>query len=349
MSEGTYNKRLGLCPVKESVFPSIIRTSGSNMPNTIIDSQSIAKKKSTTLPLVTIITPAYNRADYLQETIESVLQQDYPNFEYIVLDDGSKDNTVELLKKYTGRLIWESHENMGEIRTVNKAYGMAKGEYIAVINSDDPLLPGALTAVVETFLQNPDVLVVYPDWQYIDSDGKNVMEVSTPEYDYLEMLATHRCMPGPGTFVSSKALKLAGLRDPQVKYISDFDLWLRMGLYGPFKRLPKTLATYRVHPTSLSSTEQGRKMASEDIEMLDRLYRRKDLPKSVLKIKNKAYSWGHYHACQVAGQAKYTALWHALCAMLYCPSAFRGPEYLYKRQIIQKIFNAVLPNSMKLK
>ena len=138
------------------------------MPNTIVESQTNKKNRPTTQPLVTIITPAYNRADYLRETIESILQQDYPNVEYIVLDDGSKDNTVELLEEYTGRLIWESHKNMGEIRTVNKAYGMAKGEYIAVINSDDPLLPGAISAVVDTFLNNPDVLVVYPDWQYID-------------------------------------------------------------------------------------------------------------------------------------------------------------------------------------
>lgn len=315
------------------------------MPNTVLEAQ--AKVKSTEFPLVTIITPAYNRADYLGETIESVLAQDYPNIEYIVLDDGSKDNTVELLESYSGRLYWESHANMGEIRTVNKAYAMAKGEYIAVINSDDPLLPGAISAVVETFKNNPDALVVYPDWQYIDGNGKTVMDVQTPEYDYLEMLATHKCIPGPGTFVSRKALDLTGLRDPKVKYISDFDLWLRMGLHGPFKRLPQVLATYRVHPTSLSSTEQGRKMSSEDIEMLDRLYKRTDLPKTVQDIKRKAYSWGHYHACQVAGSAKYTAAWHAFMAILYSPSEFRGPAFLYKRQIVEKIFNNILPAFLK--
>lgn len=319
------------------------------MPNTTIESRLGRNAQATALPLVTIITPAYNRADYLQETIESVLQQDYPNVEYIVLDDGSRDSTVELLQTYTGKLYWESHSNMGEIRTVNKAYSMAKGDYIAVINSDDPLLPGAISAVVETFLNNPDVLVVYPDWQYIDANGKPVMDVQTPEYDYIEMLSKHKCMPGPGTFVSKKALNLTGLRDPQVKYISDFDLWLRMGLNGPFQRLPKILATYRVHPTSLSSTEQGRKMAAEDIEMLDRLYAKSDLPKSIRKVKWQAYSWAHYHACQVAGKAKYVAAWHALLAILYRPSDFRDSEHLYKRQIVQKIFNNVLPEALKMR
>jgi len=319
----------------------------NRISKTTINLQSNTKPACTTQPLVSIITPAFNRADYLRETIESVLQQDYPHVEYVVLDDGLTDNTCELLKEYDGKIYWESHANMGEIRTVNKAYGMVRGDYIAVINSDDPLLPGAITAIVETFIRNPDALVVYPDWQYIDGDGKPMMDVQTPEYDYLEMLGTHKCMPGPGTFVSRNALNLAGVRDPQVKYISDFDLWLRMGLLGPFKRLPKVLATYRVHKTSLSSTEQGQRMSAEDIEMLDRLYRRKDLPDEVMATRNKAYSWGHYHACQVAGSAKYTAVYHAILAMLYCPSAFLGPQYLYKRKIVETIFKKVLPDCLK--
>lgn len=305
------------------------------------------ESKSNGFPLVTIITPTYNRADYLQETIESVLKQDYPNVEYLVLDDGSKDNTVELLQKYNGKLFWESHENMGEVRTVNKGFAMAKGKYIAVVNSDDPLLPGAISAAVETFTSNPDVLVVYPDWQYIDNEGKPFIDVQTPDYDYIEMLSTHKCMPGPGAFISKKAIELAGPRDPRVKYISDFDFWLRVGLFGPFKRLPKMLATYRVHPNSLSSTDQGKRMSTEDIEMLDRLYKRKDLPREARRLKRKTYSWGHYHACQVAGSAKYTAAWHALMAILYCPAEFRGPKYLYKRHVVRKIFNAVLPAALR--
>ena len=85
------------------------------------------------LPLVTVITPAYNRASYLVETIESVLGQDYPRLEYIVLDDGSTDNTREVLGKYEGRIIWETHPNMGETRTVNKGFGLARGEIVVVV------------------------------------------------------------------------------------------------------------------------------------------------------------------------------------------------------------------------
>src|SRR4051812_39582335 len=108
-------------------------------------------------PLVTVITPTYNRADYLPETIASVLGQDYVNFEYIVLDDGSKDDTVSLLKRYDGRLTWYTHPNMGEARTVNKGWGMARGDFVVTVNSDDPVRPGLLRAGAEFLQARPDV------------------------------------------------------------------------------------------------------------------------------------------------------------------------------------------------
>jgi len=100
------------------------------------------------LPLVTVVTPVYNREDYLEEVILSVLGQDYPNIEFIVLDDGSTDGTLQVIWKYRERLRWESHANMGQTRTVNKGFSMAKGEIVGVVNSDDPLLPGAIREIV---------------------------------------------------------------------------------------------------------------------------------------------------------------------------------------------------------
>ena len=131
------------------------------------------------LPLVSIITPAYNRAAFLDETISSVLNQDYRNLEYIVLDDGSIDDTREVVKKYSDRITYDRHDNMGEARTVNKGFSMARGEIIGVVNSDDPLLPGAISSIVAELLSRPDVLVVYPDWYVIDCEGRKVEIRST--------------------------------------------------------------------------------------------------------------------------------------------------------------------------
>src|SRR5262249_5604315 len=125
----------------------------------------------TAQPLVTIVTPAHNRAALLGEAIESVLAQDYPALEYIVVDDGSTDATPDVLKRYEGRLVAISQPNRGEIRTVNRGWALARGEIICTLNDDDVLLPGAVQAAVDAFRQRPDVLVVYPDYQLIDDES----------------------------------------------------------------------------------------------------------------------------------------------------------------------------------
>ena len=213
-----------------------------------LDTEGFGQQRKDTLPLVSIVTPAYNRASYLDETIQSVLSQDYPNIEHIVLDDGSTDNTREVLEKYTGRIIWETHPNMGETRTVNKGWSMAHGEIVAVVNSDDPLLPGAVSAAAAFLQTHPDILVAYPDWDFIDPDSNVTGHHQVPEYDYLHMLRRHHCSVGPGAFIRRQAFELAGMRDPEFRYVADFEYWLRLGLYGKFARIPKTLATFRVHP-----------------------------------------------------------------------------------------------------
>src|SRR3982751_2178405 len=110
-------------------------------------------------PLVTFITATYNGADYLRETIDSILAQTYPNIEYIVLDDGSTDNTIEILESYGDRIKWESHPNMGETRTMNKGDRMAKGDYIIAVSADDPMKPNLAEISVQVMEAHPDALV----------------------------------------------------------------------------------------------------------------------------------------------------------------------------------------------
>lgn len=248
------------------------------------------------LPLVTVITPTYNRADYIVETIESVLSQSYPNLEYIVLDDGSQDNSKEILGRYTGRIIWESHLNMGEVRTVNKGFEMTHGDIIGVVNSDDPLLPNAIASIVEFMVKNPQIGVVYPDWNMIDADGKVIDHIQTFDYSYINMLRWHHCMPGPGTFFRKEIVDGLRGRDTQFRYVSDFDFWLRAGLITRFARLPKTLATFRVHPDSASVGEANQNMAEEHIRLINKIFSLPNLSPNVLKIKREAYGSAYYIA-----------------------------------------------------
>ena len=274
---------------------------------------------SDTAPLVSIITPAYNRAPYLDETIQSVLEQDYPRVQHIVLDDGSTDNTREVLQKYTGRVTWETHPNMGETRTVNKGWGMASGEIVATVNSDDPLLPGAVSTAV-TFLQaRPEILVAYPDWIKIGPDSIVISHVQVPEYDYLYILTRHHCIVGPGAFIRRKAFQLAGMRDPEFRYVADFEYWLRLGLYGPFARIPRTLAAHRVHADSASVSHRGAAMAAEHIRLMHEFYSRRDLPVEVQNVRRAAFSSAHRVAAGSCAPPRAQAFKHCVFFALYHP------------------------------
>ncbi|HEX3558697.1 MAG TPA: glycosyltransferase family 2 protein [Pyrinomonadaceae bacterium] len=253
---------------------------------------------------VTVITAAYNRADLIEETIESVLGQDYSDLEYIVLDDGSTDATLEVIKKYEGRIAWDSHPNMGETATVNKGFEMATGEIIAVVSSDDPLLPGAVKAAVSCFNEHPEVLVAYPDWNMIDERGEIIRHYRVPEYDYAHMVGAHHCLPGPGTFFRRSVVERLGGRDPEFRYVGDYDFWLRAGLLGPFKRLPRTLATFRRHEGGATQRERGGRMAREHIRVIARLYERRDLPAEVRRLRRAAFASAYRAAGDASTEAR---------------------------------------------
>lgn len=284
------------------------------------------------LPLVSVITPAYNSASFLDETIQSVLNQDYPRIEYIVLDDGSTDDTLNVIKKYEEKIRWESHKNVGETRTVNKGFSMARGEIIGVVNSDDPLLPDAIRTVVECMMADPRLLVVYPDWYMIDKDGKIIRHIKTFEYNYINMIRWHHCIPGPGSFFRREVVEKLQGRDIQFRYVADYDFWLRAGLLGPFARIPVTLATFRVHPDSASVSQKGELMAKEHILLIDKIYSLPNLPAEVLKVKREAYSSANYIAGVVFGdKAHGIKREYYKRALRYCPW---GYIFEYRRRLL---------------
>ncbi len=256
------------------------------------------------LPRVSVITPAFNRASLLEETILSVLGQDYPNLEYIVLDDGSEDGTVEVIKRFQDRLRWDSHANMGETRTVNKGFSMAEGDIIGVVSSDDPLLPGAVSKAVQRLRQKPDVVVVYPDWQIIDAEGGVIESILAHEFESAaDMVRRHHCLPGPGAFFRREMVEELGGRDEQFQYVGDLEFWFRAGLLGRFERIPETLATWRLHSDSGMVSHRGAVMAEEHVRAVDKLYARSDLPAAITDVKREAYSSAYYMAgCSCGGE-----------------------------------------------
>jgi glycosyltransferase involved in cell wall biosynthesis len=251
------------------------------------------------LPVVSIITPVYNAAKYIEETVDSVLAQDYPELDYIVLDDGSTDATSARLRRYTvdSRVRLLAHPNMGEAKTVNRGVREARGEIIAVVNADDPILPGLVLAAVALLQSRPDCAAVYPDWLRIDGSGATIAEMRVHEFDYRVLFEQHLCLPGPGVFIRRSALGSEPLRDERFRFKGDYYLWLRLGLRFPLTRLPGTYATWREHPEGTSQGNRGRAMAEEDIAVIEALLARPDCPAALRAQHRRALST----ACYCAG------------------------------------------------
>ncbi len=218
------------------------------------------------LPTVSIVIPAYNHADFLVQAVDSVLNQNYPKIELIVLDDGSIDNTRDVLARYGAAFRWQSHTNMGQANTLNKGWQMAKGEILSYLSADDTLLPEAVSTSVRYLRQ--EVVLTYGDFNLIDPASKIVRRVRSPEFNYKEMFTKCVCHPGPGAFFTRRAFAKAGLWNGALRQMPDFDYWLRLGLIGDFKRIPEVLATFRVHDRSQTHARADDLRADEPVEIV---------------------------------------------------------------------------------
>ncbi len=179
-------------------------------------------------PLVSIITPSYNQADFLEYTILSVLSQDYPRIEYWVMDGGSTDGSIEIIKKYEDRLAdWVSEPDKGQADAINKGFSKANGEIIAWLNSDDIYRPNAIKHAVAIFRQSPEVGLVYSDVDSIDADGE-VFNRMTYEQWALPDLMMFKILGQASVFFRRQVLGQAGFLDPNFHYMLDHHLWLRM-------------------------------------------------------------------------------------------------------------------------
>jgi glycosyltransferase involved in cell wall biosynthesis len=206
-------------------------------------------------PLVSIVTPSYNQARFLEETIRSVLDQDYPRLEYLVVDGGSDDGSVDVIERYADRLAWWTSEpDAGQAAALNKGFARAGGEILGWLSSDDTLLPGAVSRVVAELERDRDAQLVYGEALFVDESGRELFPLPPRPFDVAAMVrACANHVVQPGSLFRRRALDLAGPLDEDAHYLFDFQFALRLWRAGgKAASVPDRLATYRVHAESKS-------------------------------------------------------------------------------------------------
>ena len=222
-------------------------------------------------PLVSVVTPSLNAAEFLDQTIRSVLAQDYPRIEYLVLDGGSTDGTLEILECYRGRLEFTSAPDAGVAEAINRGFQKARGEILAWLGADDLYLPGAISAAVAALDEDPAAAAVYGEGQWIGADGHIIGRYPTVA-PYNPAAFRRECpICQPACFMRREAVEAVGGLDVSLRSAFDYDLWIRLSKRYPFRAIPQSLAQSRMHPRNISLRGKER-MFEECIQLLRRHY-----------------------------------------------------------------------------
>ncbi len=228
-------------------------------------------KRLSNSPLISIVTPSFNQAEFVERTIKSVVEQDYPNLEYIVMDGGSTDGTIEILKKYSQKIIWHSEKDKGQGDAINKGMKLAKGEIFGYLNSDDTLEPGALKTVADFFTKNPKKRWVFGKCRIINEKDREIRKSITAYknfwlncYHYNTLLVLNY-ISQPAVFWRREAYEKTALFNNRYFWALDYDYWLRLGKRYPPGFINHYLANFRVHKRSKTSI--GVKNFLEEVEV----------------------------------------------------------------------------------
>lgn len=242
------------------------------------------------LPLVSVIVPCLNRAHLLAPTIESILQQNYSNIECIVVDGGSKDETLEILKRYGNRIKWVSESDQGHADAINKGWKMSKGKILAWLNADDVwAVPNGVDKAVKYLKEHPEVDVVYGDCGRIDENGQQIGMSYLREWDleYAVEYCDH-CIPQPAAFMRRNIIEKVGWLDEKFISKKDHELWLRIGLQGRIYHLSQLLAHGRRCPGYLC--QRGDITAKACIALTRKFFALPNVPQRVRNKKKRALS-----------------------------------------------------------
>jgi glycosyltransferase involved in cell wall biosynthesis len=241
-------------------------------------------------PLVSIITPSFNKGPYIEETIQSIRRQTYNNIEHIVIDGGSTDETLSILKKYENDLHWISEPDKGQSDAINKGWRMAKGDIIAYLNADDTYLPEAVETAVLYFGKNPDTHMVYGDGIITDEHGRNPRTIRSGTFSLKNLVFCQDTIFQPSVFLRREVFTTVGDVDVDLHLAMDLDYWLRTALVYKIIYLQKPLSVAKIYEDAKSSALMFR-YVKEYEHILEKLFTTTQLSQEILQYKDDAYNF----------------------------------------------------------
>ena len=206
--------------------------------------------KATELPLISVIVPSCNQAQFIKAAIESILAQKYPSFECIVVDAGSTDKTHAILEEYRDQVGIVSAPRLKQSEILNRGLALSRGEILALLNADDLYSENAFVIVARYFFEKQDTDMVYGDFHIIDETGKRLLTHRELKFHHPSYLFLGQFISYPTVFFRRRAYLRVGEFDTSLDFAMDHDYWLRIARQGKIEHLPKVLASFRWHPYS---------------------------------------------------------------------------------------------------
>jgi glycosyltransferase involved in cell wall biosynthesis len=220
------------------------------------------------MTLVSIVTPSFNQAPYLELAIASVLQQDHPEIEYMLVDGGSTDGSLEIIKRHAGQFAWwVSERDAGQAEAINKGFTHAHGEIAAWLNSDDAYLPGAVSAAVAVFEANPSAVMVYANMRAVDENGRITNALTYRQLSLQELLC-FEIIGQPAVFMRRAAFDRVGGLDTSFRFLLDHQLWIKLAAQGRVQHVDQTWAIARYHPMA-KNRAQASQFGGEAFRIVD--------------------------------------------------------------------------------
>jgi glycosyltransferase involved in cell wall biosynthesis len=256
-------------------------------------------------PLISIVTPSFNQARFLEHAMDSVVTQDYPHIEYIIIDAQSTDGSIAIIKKHEKSLkYWVSEPDSGQSEAINKGWRRSTGDILAWLNADDSYCPGAVNTVADIFIKNPETILVHGAANTYDQSGKDILFTSYPfDMDPYDMIAScGGVTTQPSVFIKRSVLDEVGYLNPDLHYIMDWEYWIRIGLHYGNHRFCKTNSILSNNRDwSGTKTNKGwNEICEENRRVLHDIYERHQDDEKLVGIRSAAYRSSYRKQAELA-------------------------------------------------